>query len=471
MSDRPERGIAVMRRQLEMLLDYDDSTVTAILEAADGEAIANLDLDLDDEDTRILRQMDTANRDDLFDVSENDAEVLYQLSNQIQLLGEAEYGAQRHEFLLRRNFSLAKEVGGLATALDDRDVAEEIVRHINTHKAGSPETNKDYRTAFRMFGEILTEDEGKPESIEWVPGGYPSNYDPAPRPEEMFRWDEHIIPMLEACKNSRDRALIALAWDLGPRPGELFDLTLGRFSDHQYGMKVTLYEGKKGTRSPVLVPSVPYVRQWLEDHPAPKSSNEPLWSTFTTVNQISDNRVRDIFKEVSDRATMTPPSTPTPSRMRKSSASHLASQPDVSQPHLEDHHGWDRGSQVAARYIAVFSDANDRAIAAAHGLDVEKDQPEPTGPVTCVRCQQDTPRHEERCIHCGQAMSHAAAQESEQLQEAGFRAVGELVEEYGLGSSDAASLINAVVSQQLEAKLDELDVDAHELVSSSSSSE
>lgn len=143
---------------------------------------------------------------------------------------------------------------------------------------------------------------------------------------------------------------------------------------------------------------------------------------------------------------MTPPSTPTPSRFRKSSASHLASQPGVSQANLEDHHGWKRGSPVAGRYIAVFSEANDRAIAAAHGLDVEADEPDGVGPVECVRCQQPTPRHRDRCIHCRQAMSHAAAEEEDQLQEAGLRMVGELVDVHGYDPGAAAETIAIIAS-------------------------
>jgi hypothetical protein len=57
-----------------------------------------------------------------------------------------------------------------------------------------------------------------------------------------------------------------LAWDLGPRPFELFDLTPKQISDHKYGLQVT-GNGKQGRRSPVLIPSVPYVNRWLEVHP------------------------------------------------------------------------------------------------------------------------------------------------------------------------------------------------------------
>lgn len=444
MSDYPERNVQTMRRQLEMVLEYDKDVVDGILNADSNEEIS--ELGLSDQDTQILRRLTATDRERLFCIDEPDADVLLEMDREIRLLGEATYGIQRHEFLLRRNMVLAKEQGGLAAALEEREATEDIVAYINSAKNGSPETNKDYRTAFRTFADIVTHGDGPPETVEWVPGGYPKNYDPAPQPEKMYRWEEHVVPMLEACHNNRDRALIALAWDLGPRPGELYDLTMNRFSDHKYGMKVTLYRGKQGTRSPVLIPSVPYVQQWLDDHPKSQGTDAPVWSRLNSATAISNNRIRDIFKERAQQADMTPPSTPTPRRFRKSSASYLASQPRVAQANLEDHHGWDRGSAVAGRYIAVFSDANDRAIAAAHGLDVKQDEPDAVGPVQCVRCKQPTPRHRDRCIECNQAMSHAAAQREDQLQEAGFRMVGELVSDHEFDPEMAAEAIAAIAS-------------------------
>jgi len=101
-------------------------------------------------------------------------------------------------------------------------------------------------------------------------------------------------------------------------------------------------------------------------------------------------------------------------RMRKSSASYLASQ-NVNQAHLEDHHGWTRGSSVASRYVSIFGEANDREIAKAHGVEVNTDEePDPTAPINCPRCSRDTPRGKAACIWCGQALSHTAAESIEE---------------------------------------------------------
>lgn len=343
------------------------------------------------------------------DFSQADREAILEFSDTIDLLGQSEYSDERHEFILMRVAKLAQEVGGVAAALDSEEAAKPLVRWIN-QTYDNPESNKDYRTALRTFGRILADGDEVPESLDWVPGGYPKNYDPAPDPSDMLKWDDDVRPMVDACHNLRDRAVIALAWDLGPRPGELFDLTVGSFADHEHGLQVTL-DGKRGRRSPLLIPSVPFVKQWLDNHPAPDDPEAPLWSRTTRAEAITPQRIRDMLKERAKDAGVTKPVTP--SNFRKSSASYLASQ-NVSQAHLEDHHGWVRGSDIASRYIAVFDDANVREIAKAHGVDVSEDDSAEDGPgaVTCFRCNQKTPADQDRCMWCNQALSHSALEES-----------------------------------------------------------
>lgn len=355
------------------------------------------------------------------DMSDRDAEALQRMSDRIRILGPSKYSDFAHEKYLMRAVKMAQEVGGLADALEDRGAAERIVGWINTEKADSPETNKDYRVTLRQFGKLASDDDvdGIPESLEWVPGGYPNNYDPAPDPGDMLRWDEDILPMIDACSNLRDRALIAVAWDLGPRPYELFEMTPKQISDHKYGLQVTV-DGKTGRRSPVLIPSVPYVNRWLEVHPGDR--NDPLWCNLNSGDSISNNRIRDVLKEKARKADVERPVTP--SNFRKSSASHLASQ-GVSQAHLEDHHGWTRGSDIAARYVSVFGDANDREIAKAHGIEVQEDEHDDLAPLTCPRCDRETPRDSEVCVWCGQALSQRAIDEDEDLDRRWVESAGE----------------------------------------------
>ncbi|MFB6205630.1 MAG: tyrosine-type recombinase/integrase [Haloglomus sp.] len=345
------------------------------------------------------------------DMSEADAAVIFDAHDEIELLGRQEFSVASHETILMHAVKFAVEVGGLHAAIreGDREATERIVRWIN-REYDNPETNKRKRTALRRLAALASDGEGMPDSVAWVPSTYPSTYDPAPEPGKMYHWDDHIEPMLDAARNSRDRAWVATAWDLGARMSELYALQHNDVSDSDHGLQITIRNGKTGTRTPTLITAVPYLRRWLDDHPG--RGEDYLWTRLNRAERISQNRLRDILKELADEAAMTPPSTPTPTRMRKSSASFLASQ-GVPQPHLEQHHGWARGSDEAARYIAVFGDAAEREIAAAHGVDVEPDEPDEIAPMECYRCGRDTPRDRETCMWCGQALSPEAAADAE----------------------------------------------------------
>lgn len=91
----------------------------------------------------------------------------------------------------------------------------------------------------------------------------------------MLWWDEHIIPMIEKARHLRDKAAIA-AWDSGTRSQEFCNLRVGDVSDHNHGMKISV-DGKRGQRSILLIPSVPYLQQWLSVHPARDDHTAPLW--------------------------------------------------------------------------------------------------------------------------------------------------------------------------------------------------
>lgn len=339
------------------------------------------------------------------EISDADGALLIEFSDTMDLL-QSEYGDARHKKLLGNVVRLAEEVGGLADALEDRDAAEDLVRYIN-RTYDNEESNRDYRVAVRMFGEHVTDGDGKPDSIDWISSTYSNTYDPAPDPSKMLRWEEEILPMIDATRNSRDAALIATAWNLGARPFEFQDLTVGNITDSQYGLQVTVH-GKRGQRSPTLILAVPHLQRWLDDHPNPSDGEAPLWSKLTKPESITDRMFRKILETAAERVDVSRPVTL--SNFRKSCASYLAAQ-NVNQTHIEDHMGWKRGSDVAARYVAVFGKESEREIAKAYGADVEEDEPDPLAPITCTRCTRETPRSEDRCMWCGQILDPAAVEE------------------------------------------------------------
>lgn len=360
-------------------------------------------------------QLDTLREriEDSNEIDEHDREALLAFDDTLALLN-SEYSTHRHLKLLRHVTIMAEKVGGVADALDDRDAAEEIVRWIHRNY-DNEETNQDYRVALKVFGRRTSDENGTepPDSLDWIPSGTSSSYDPSPEPSNMLGWDEDILPMIEETQNSRDAAAIALQFDAGLRGGEFQSLTVGDVTDHKHGLQVTV-DGKQGKRTVTLITSVPQIQRWLSDHPAPDDGTAPLWSKLSKPEPMSYRMITKMFKEPAKRAGVTKPVTLT--NLRKSSASYLASR-GMNQAHIEDHHGWVQGSKVASRYISIFAEDADRELARIHGLDIEDDEPEPTAPRECPRCGEQTPRNRDLCVWCGQALEPGAADRAEAFED------------------------------------------------------
>jgi site-specific recombinase XerC len=364
-------------------------------------------------------------------IDDDDREALLRFSDEMEF-HDVEYTDARHVKLLQHCTVLAGSSPNkydpdelpdtrLVDAIHDREELKKIARWIKRN-FDSEETKRDYRVALRMFAEHVTPGDGKPDAVRELSAGTPRNYQPMPDPAKMLDWDKHIQPMIQHATNHRDKAAIAVSWDLGARSEEFQHLRIGDISDHRHGVKISV-DGKRGQRSPLIIPSVPYLRQWLSLHPADDTPTAPLWSKLNTVDTLSYRMFLKMIKKPARRAGIDHTDI-TYRRMRKSSASYLASQ-NINQAHIEDHHGWKRGSNVAARYISVFGEANDREVARAHGIDVQEEEPDPTAPLDCPRCQRETPREEPLCVWCGQALSQHAAEQVDETDSRFFESAGQ----------------------------------------------
>ena len=348
------------------------------------------------------------------DVSEADAQVLIDFSNQLKLMRE-KYGWHRHLKLLRHCTRMAEHPGGLADALEQKEAAENIVRWIHS-EYDNEETNRDYRVALRIFSkrvtdgdEIPTDDDGIPKSVSWVSSETPQNYDPAPDPADMLDLEDDVKPMIEATRNPRDAAFIGMQYEAGLRGGELLDLTVGDVSDADHGTHIRV-DGKTGQRSVLLTTdfAITNLQQWLHrgsnGHPAPDNPDAPLWSKLNKAESMSRQRFYQFLRETAERADVTKPVTPT--NFRKSNLYWLARHRDVPQTLIEERQGRKPGSPIVSRYIARFGDEADQQYARKMGKEVETSEPESHAPIDCPRCGQETPRNRDECVFCGQALEY-----------------------------------------------------------------
>ena len=351
-------------------------------------------------------------------ISEDDAEALLEFSRQLDLLS-SKYTDYRHLKLLRHCVIMAEQVGGLARALEDRDTAEEIVVWINRERATpeySEETNQDYRVALRVFGKrtLKMADDEVPDSLDWVPSGTSNSYDPTPNRADMLEWEEAKEMAVEGTTNHRDKALITVSHELGPRGEEMHKVRMSQVNDADHGMQIIL-NGKQGEHSVTLINSVPYLQQWLSEHPAPDDDEAYLWCNIDNpYDNASYQTFLERFKRAGRKVDIDKPVTPT--NFRKSNTYWLAKQ-GTSESLINSRQGRKKTSDHARRYLAAFGPENENnQYAELQGLDVETGKTEDRTRLTCPRCEKETPRDEPFCVWCHQALEPDAVEDLEEKE-------------------------------------------------------
>lgn len=144
---------------------------------------------------------------------------------------------------------------------------------------------------------------------------------PVPNDEQgtILCWEDHIVPILEHPDvHIRDKALIAVAWEISPREIELHQLSFGDVEDNDEYMSILLTgPGGRDRRLP-LHKSTSYLREWLQvEHPVnaflttdaesleDADPDTPVWTYTVTNERLSSDSLRRFTKRASNRADVT----------------------------------------------------------------------------------------------------------------------------------------------------------------------
>jgi len=91
------------------------------------------------------------------------------------------------------------------------------------------------------------------------------------KPADIWETREHAV-FLKYCPYKRDKCYHSLANDMSARPSEILNLKVKdiKFNVTDEGIhyaEVRIVQGKTGPRSVPLIDSLPYLKEWLEEHP------------------------------------------------------------------------------------------------------------------------------------------------------------------------------------------------------------
>jgi integrase/recombinase XerD len=283
-----------------------------------------------------------------------------------------------------------------------------IVTEINQSKQADW-TKSDYRVTLKRFYRWLRKlPKGQnPPETSWIRiGGGNKRI----LPEELLT-EEDITKLVEACENSRDRALVLCIYETGGRIGEILNLRRKHVQFDKYGATL-IFSGKTGDRRALVLAASPALAQWINDHPI-DDPEAPLWLVIGDRNHhkpLLYDAVRIFLRRLAKKAGVQ--KRVNPHSFRHARASYLANH--LTEAQLENYLGWIPGSKMPKIYVHLSGRDVDSALLRLHGVEPEEEKQRPKiDVVTCPRCSVKNMPTARFCNKCGLPLQIQAAMEVE----------------------------------------------------------
>jgi integrase len=262
------------------------------------------------------------------------------------------------------------------------------------------------------------------------------------RPSSLWDNRENAI-FLKYCPSKRDRCYHAMANDMSARPHEILNLKIKDIvfkitEDGTQFAEVLIAGGKTKPRTLPLIDSIPYIKDWIHDHPAgtnpdswlfvslayntfgSKLSYDGLFGHYSYYYKaryfpmlINDNTVPE-----ADRAfiknMLTKPWNPYVFRH-----SALTEKSQILKEHLlRDHAGWTTSSKMPQVYIHYYGTESSKSLLEARGImQHAKEKATFTRPKQCPSCDEPNKPDGKFCVKCRMVLTYDAYNETLEKQQ------------------------------------------------------
>jgi integrase/recombinase XerD len=258
--------------------------------------------------------------------------------------------------------------------------------------------------------------------------------------------EEDDALFLKYCPDKRDRAYHMLSRDSSCRPGELLNLKIGdlNFKQSSDGTKQyaeIVVNGKTGTRHIPLFYSVPYIKDWIDDHPSKSVLKSPLIPSRDLRHRRFGKRMRTPslhniyikYKKTFFPKILEDPAVPPEDKikiralLRKPWNPYIRRHSALTQkakilkePILKAHSGWSQNSQMHLKYEHWFGNESSEALLEAYGvLTPEDSNPyiDTFKPKACPNCSESNIPDSKFCKKCRMVLTYDAYQETLEQQQ------------------------------------------------------
>lgn len=239
------------------------------------------------------------------------------------------------------------------------------------------------------------------------------------RPDSMTKTAESLLSeddikkMIDACQNSKDRALIITLYEGAFRVGELGNLTWGQVKFSEYNITINVDDKTGKPRLIPLYKSVPYISAWRADYPEEIKPDSYVFITRRR-EQLQYQGVLKQLNKIAERAGIKKHITP--HTFRHSSITQMIRE-GISEPVIKKICWGSVETDQFKTYAHLVDKDVETAIALRNGiLTPEKvESSKSLEPKQCPRCYAINRHDQEFCGKCGLPLNQRAAGEQDGL--------------------------------------------------------
>jgi integrase len=258
------------------------------------------------------------------------------------------------------------------------------------------------------------------------------------KPSDLWSQEDDLL-FLKWVTNKRDRCYHTMARDLSARPHEILnlkikDVVFKNVNDYQYAE--VLVNGKTGSRHIPLIQSIPYIKDWLSNHPSRNNPKSPLFvglGRSNTGKLLTIGGLEQIYKYYKEELFPRLLADPTVSSEDKEKIKNLLAKPfnpyirrhsalteksvKLKSNTLNQHAGWSMNSNMAQKYIHYFGNESSESLLEAYGIITKNNVPIDTlNPKICPNCNEGNTQDAKFCSKCKMIMSYEGYHEALESQ-------------------------------------------------------
>jgi integrase len=269
------------------------------------------------------------------------------------------------------------------------------------------------------------------------------------RPGDLWTKQEHSI-FLQYCGNKRDRCYHATAIDTSCRGNELLklrikDILYKNAGSHQYAEVVV--NGKTGSRTLPLIVCIPYVKDWIDDHPQRTNPNAHLFCGLQKSfgRGLTRHAIYGTYQHYKEKVFPKLLEDPDVPAADKNIIQNLLKKPwnPYIQRHysltekakilkeslLRTHAGWGPNSKMPQVYLHYFGNESSESLLEAYGIITKDQKTDPLKYKQCTNCSEPNKPDSKFCAKCRMVLTYDAYSETVEDKQAKDDAITTLTEQ------------------------------------------